>query len=332
MMRAETQAGARARRALEPRTPARRTMAIARAHCPSAVSLAILAALCGALQAQASLPDAPLPHLQSVAFVSVLEPQTTFPPQAEPRQKVGLPSLQPGYLPLPRPCLANSCTPSRPRSLCCQVNPALFHAWLDQTAVRIYTPRELAVMAARDVADPFNLLTIVGTSAYSVAVDPHSPYGPGMMGWAKFSGVSLTQDMTGEFLGTFLIPSLDHQDPHYHRMPNAPLARRIAHAIYQPFWTVSDTGRGMPNYSTLVGTVAGEALDNAYVPYREVGWSASAQRVAVAWSTDPINNFVTEFFPDVARHINFRIVFFQRIITRVAIEEGGGLGTSPPPP
>jgi hypothetical protein len=32
----------------------------------------------------------------------------------------------------------------------------------------------------------------------------------------------------------------------------------------------------------------------------------------------PIENFVTEFLPDVARHIHLRVVLFQQIINQVA--------------
>jgi hypothetical protein len=32
----------------------------------------------------------------------------------------------------------------------------------------------------------------------------------------------------------------------------------------------------------------------------------------------PIENFVTEFMPDVARRIHLRVVLFQRIINQVA--------------
>ena len=66
-------------------------------------------------------------------------------------------------------------------------------------------------------------------------------------------GVSYTEDMTGEFFGTFLIPSIVHQDPHYHRMPHASIPRRILHAAAQVFWTQGDNGKGMLNYADLVG-------------------------------------------------------------------------------
>lgn len=185
------------------------------------------------------------------------------------------------------------------------------------------TPKQKAILAGKDVIDPFNFLTIGMISAFSVATDSHSSYGPGMEGFAKLSAVSLTQDMTNEFFGTFLIPSIVHQDPHYHRMPNASYKRRIAHCIYQVAWTQGDNGKGMFNYGNVVGGLFEEAIGDTYVPYRDTGWAASAARYGTALATDPIGNFITEFFPDLARHINFNVVFVQRVINRVAAEESG---------
>lgn len=300
--------------------------------CCAGVLAAILLAAWGSGYAQRSLPDAPSPQPELMqpelaardAAPGAMPQQQTFPPQAKPLPGVSVPGLQPNYVPEPRPCRADSCSERAPKDYCCEQNFNVFGSYLNENAIHIYTPEELGKLAVRGVIDPFNLMTIVLTSAYSVATDSHSPYGPGINGTARLSGVSLTQDMTGAFFGTFLIPSLDHQDPHYHRMPNASLKRRIAHCLYQPFWTDSDTGQGMPNYSTLVGTVADEAVDITYVPYQQVGWGPSAERIASSWATAPIGNFVTEFVPDVARHVNINVVFVQRIIDRVALEEGGG--------
>lgn len=197
-----------------------------------------------------------------------------------------------------------------------------FQRFLNSSGPHPMTPRQKAILAGKGVIDPFNLLTIGGLSALSIASDSGTVYGPGIDGWAKLSGVTLTQDMTGEFFGTFLIPSIAHQDPHYHRMPNASYTRRIAHCIYQPFWTQGDDGKGMFNYANVVGGVFEEAIGDAYVPYRETGWSAASARYGVGLATGPIGNFITEFVPDVARRINIRVVFVQRIINQVAKQEG----------
>ena len=211
---------------------------------------------------------------------------------------------------------------------CCDPNVDMFQKFLKSQTVHVLTPKQKFGLAARNVTYPFNLLTIAGTSAITIASDADSPYGPGVKGWAKLSGVSLTQDMTGEFFGTFLIPSITHQDPHFHRLPNASLQRRIAHCIYQVVWSQSDTGKPMFNYATVFGTMADEAVSNAYVPYRQVGWDVSAARVSTALATDPIGNFIAEFLPDVASHVNIRIVFVQRIINRIAVQ---GVSSQPGP-
>jgi hypothetical protein len=172
------------------------------------------------------------------------------------------------------------------------------------------------------VIDPSNLVTIAGLSAIHIASDPHTPYGPGMPGFAKDVGVTLTQDMTGEFFGTFLIPSLVHQDPHYHRMPNLTLRRRLLHVLDAVVVGQSDSGVPMFNYATVAGTICTNALGNVYVPGRNKSFGASAARMAISLATDPIGNAITEFVPDLARRVNFQVVIVQSVINRVAIAEG----------
>jgi hypothetical protein len=144
-----------------------------------------------------------------------------------------------------------------------------------------------------------------------------------MHGFGNYVGVSYTQDMTGEFVGTFMICSLAHQDPHYHRMPSATVRHRIGHALLQVLWTQGDDGKGMPNYANLFGFAIDDEVANLYVPGRETDLPASAERYATGFATAPIDNFVTEFVPDVASHIHVRVVLIQRIINQVARSEGG---------
>lgn len=180
------------------------------------------------------------------------------------------------------------------------------------------TPAQKAKLAAHNLFDPFNLLTLSGLSAISTAADSHSPYGPGFNGFGKNLGVNFTEDMTGEFFNTFLVPSIFHQDPHYHRLPNASVKRRILHTAIAVLWASGDNGRGMPNYSNLVGGAIDDEIANLYVPGRETNLRASAERYGVNLATAPADNLVTEFLPDIARRIHIHDVFIQRIINTVA--------------
>ncbi len=193
------------------------------------------------------------------------------------------------------------------------------------TEVEPLTVDEKGWLAAHNLLDPFNLITIAGEAGISVAANSHSGYGPGFPGFGRYVAVSFTQDLTGEFFDTFAIPALTHQEPRYFRMPDATIKRRIAHAIAQSFWTRSDSGKGMPNYGVLAGFAIDDAIGNLYVPGQRTNVRSSVDRYLVGLATAPSGNFVVEFLPDVARHIHVQVVIIQRIINQVA-RTGGPQG------
>jgi hypothetical protein len=190
--------------------------------------------------------------------------------------------------------------------------------FLNGPQVKAMTPTQKAHLAARNLIDPFNVLTIAGEAAISVAANPHSPYGPGMPGYGRYVGVSFTANMVGEFFGTFLIPSIAHQDPHYHRMPGASIPRRAFHTVSQIVWTQGDNGRGMVNYADLVGFACDDAIGGLYVPGQQTNLRADAERYGLVLASAPIDNIVTEFVPDLARRIHVQVVVFQRIVNSFA--------------
>ena len=182
-----------------------------------------------------------------------------------------------------------------------------------------FSPEQKFRLAVTNIINPFNLGTIVGEAAISVAWNSHSPYGPGVDGWAKLSGTNLTQDMTDQFFGTFLIPSITHTDPHYHRRPDLSIPRRILHCFDQIVWQRDDNGGHTFNYSEIVAPVFDIGISNLYVPGLQTRFSADAERYGIGLATAPIDNFITEFLPSIASHIHTHAVFVQRVIDQVAV-------------
>jgi hypothetical protein len=224
------------------------------------------------------------------------------------------------------PAGASGQSPTKTQPLPCPPKPEKnwFERFLTGPEVKPMTPKEKAWLAARNEVDIFNAITILGSSAIAVGSDANSPYGPGMKGFGRYVGVSYTEDLTGEFFSTFLIPSIVHQDPHYHRMPSASIPRRVRHAIVQVIWTQGDNGKPMVNYADVAGFAIEDAVANLYVPGQQTDLPASAERYVTGLATAPIDNFITEFLPDVARRIHVRVVLIQRIINQVAKTPGAG--------
>lgn len=226
------------------------------------------------------------------------------------------------------PVLHNACpkdTCSTAQSImCCGRAPSPFARYLKRPDVVPMTARDNLRSAVKDIIDPFNLLTIGADSAFGIATNSHTPYGPGFYGISKYAGVSMTEDLAGEFFGTFLVPSLMHQDPHYHREPFVSIKRRVWHAITQVVWTQDYNGRPMFNYANVFGGIATAVVSNTFVPGpNRQGWRNTSERLSIAFAISPSGNLIAEFVPDIASHINLRVVIFQRILNSVAIEEGG---------
>jgi hypothetical protein len=288
------------------------------------VLLLLLATPAWAGQSQTSTPEPPLPEAHESLLPARIKVPATGPCQTKRAAAAMVQAGAAGAM------ASNPSSPVLSASLqqesCPPLAPLIdwYARFLTGPQVERMTPRQKALLAVRNVIDPFNGITILGNSAIYVGANAHSAYGPGMTGFGKNVGVSYSQDLTGEFFGTFLIPSIVHQDPHYHRLPNASMKRRIAHALYQVIWTQGDDGNEMLNYANLVGFAIDDEIGNLYVPGQRTNLTASASRYAIGVALAPVDNFITEFVPDLARRIHVRVVLMQRIINRVATTESAG--------
>lgn len=191
------------------------------------------------------------------------------------------------------------------------------------------TPKQKGLLAIHNLTDAANLATIAVVSAVTTAVDPDSAYGPGLKGFGKNVGVSLLQDATGEFFGTFAIPSIVHEDPHYHRMPHATVPRRILHAVSRTVIAQSDYGNNMPNYATLLTYPINAEISNLYVPGIQSDAASTTKRIFTSYALDPVGNLITEFLPDVASRVHIRIIVVQRILNQISSTPGGTAVSAP---
>jgi hypothetical protein len=183
--------------------------------------------------------------------------------------------------------------------------------------------KQKGYLAAHFTTDPASLGTIIGISAISIALDSHTAYGPGLKGFGELAGISVLQNATAEFFGTFAVPSLMHQDPRYYRMPNRPFAKRILYSISRSYISRSDEGKTIPNYGVFAAyPIIGE-LSNLYVPGLETDGPSTAQRILTGLALDPVNNLVNEFLPDVAKRVHVRIIFVQQIFNNIALTGSG---------
>lgn len=272
-----------------------------------------------------SLPDSPgaVWAEESVQQIESQKSASQQPSGQQPsgQQSAGQPpasQTQPSHQPAPLPPCP---TPTRrifflslKRDPCDPYQPFI------ERAVNPLSPTEKGYLAIHDVTDPFNLLTIVATSAFTIGSDSYTAFGPGMRGFGLNIGTSLSQDVTGELIGTFGACSLLHQDPRYFRMPGHKPLRRLLHAISQVIIAQGDNGRPMPNYSNFINAAAASEMANLYVPGIATDQASTTERILTGFLTEPIGNIVAEFLPDIASRIHIRVVLVQRLLNQISVQ------------
>ena len=193
-----------------------------------------------------------------------------------------------------------------------------YQRFLNSPAPFPLTSRQKGLLALHNLTDAGNLFTITANAGFTTALDAHTGYGPGFKGFGRNVGYSLVQDATGEFVSTYALDSLFHEDPHYHRLPTATVPRRFYHAVSHTWRSQHDDGTPMVNYTTLLTYPISAELSNLYVPGVNGNAPSTVKRVMIGLASDPIDSLITEFLPDFAKRVHVRVIFVQQILNNIA--------------
>jgi hypothetical protein len=120
-------------------------------------------------------------------------------------------------------------------------------------------------LAFKVSTDPVTAAAVFGMAGIRQAAD--SPkYGQGWGAYGKRLGATAADGFSDIMIGGAILPSLLHQDPRYFYQGTGTTSSRFRHAMSSPFVTRSDSGKSMPNYSSLGGDLASAGLSNLYFP------------------------------------------------------------------
>jgi hypothetical protein len=128
------------------------------------------------------------------------------------------------------------------------------------------TAKQKFKLAIRTAVDPVAFLGAGFAAGVEQWDDGYSGYGQGAQGYAKRFGASFTDAFDGTMLGGAVLPSLLHQDPRYFYKGTGTIRSRVLYAISTVVICKGDNGRWQPNYSNLLGSLAGAGISNLYYP------------------------------------------------------------------
>ena len=147
---------------------------------------------------------------------------------------------------------------------------------------------------------------VLGSAAgagFSQAIDSYSGYGQGGEGYAKRFGASMARGATTNFFGTFLIPSLLHQDPRYFVLGDGSFRESAKYALRRVFITRTDSGGNAFNWSGILAPLASEGIANTYLPEGDRTAGQTIERYGTDIGVRAAGNLMREYWPTLSKKL-----------------------------
>jgi hypothetical protein len=170
-----------------------------------------------------------------------------------------------------------------------------------------YTPlttRQKYDIARKDSFDWPNYFLLAGYAIQSQISAGGFSHNGGIRGFGEYYGRAFGDNVIGAYLTEAIMPSLLHEDPRYFRLGTGPFWHRFFYAATRIVVTKGDNGLNRLFISELAGNAAVVAITTAYYPDSRTAMDA-AERYSQQLGNDAISNVLTEFWPDVKRHLHF---------------------------
>jgi hypothetical protein len=139
------------------------------------------------------------------------------------------------------------------------------------------------------------------SAAEKQAFNTYPGYGQGWDAYGKRYGAAIANSASTNFFGTFVFPSLFHQDPRHFFYNRPGFGRKVEYALTRQFFTRTDSGRNTFNLSRVLSVFVAEAIANAYLPPEERTVSKTFTRSGERFAFGIGTTFFREYWPDIMK-------------------------------
>lgn len=173
---------------------------------------------------------------------------------------------------------------------------------LATTAGPLTSKEKFELFLNKTIAAP-QILSSAAGAGISEARGTLPGYGQGGEGFGKRFGSSMASGASSHFFGTFLLPSMLHEDPRFFVKLNGGWKKRTGHALRRVVVIRTDTGGQKFNLPGTLGPLLAEALANSYLPDSERTAGKTFERSGIRIGFSAANNLLKEYWPSIFRNL-----------------------------
>jgi hypothetical protein len=144
---------------------------------------------------------------------------------------------------------------------------------------------------------PSTWVSAAASAAYKQALNTYPGYGQGWDGYGKRYGAAIANSASTNFFGTYLFPSLFHEDPRHFFYIRDGIAKKVEYALTRQVVTRTDDGRNTFNWSRVLSVFVAEGIANSYLPPEERTVSKTFTRSGERFAFGVGSTLIKEFWP-----------------------------------
>jgi hypothetical protein len=171
------------------------------------------------------------------------------------------------------------------------------------TTLKPLSPTQKFKLFADETIAPSTLISASATAGYRLAENTYPGYGQEWGGYGKRFGAAMANSASTNFLGTFLVPSLLHQDPRYFISLRPSFRKKMTYALTRQVVTRTDAGRATFNWSRVIGVIGAEAIANAYLPIEERTAGKTFERSGIRFGFGIGFTLLKEYWPMIFKKL-----------------------------
>jgi len=219
-------------------------------------------------------------------------------------QQPAAPSIQtsPGPSPTQQQSTPSTAEGPAARFVGYATNPSIFFPDIATSPGPLTTTGKFKLFVNQSISPPY-ILESAFSAAFNQARNVPKDYGQGWDAYGSRFGSSMARSSSSSFFGTFLLPSLLHQDPRFFPESKPTFWRSLKYSTQRIVITRNDSGRDVFNTSGLLGPLASEGLANVYLPSSErtVGKTLTRFATDLAWRVG--GNMFKNYWPTFFRNM-----------------------------
>jgi hypothetical protein len=150
---------------------------------------------------------------------------------------------------------------------------------------------------------PSTLVSAAATAGFRLIENTYPGYGQEWGGYGKRFGAAMANSASTNFLGTFLIPSLLHQDPRYFISLRPSFRKKMTYALTRQVITRTDDGRSTFNWSRVIGVIGAESIADLYLPPEERTVGKTFERSGIRFGIGIGTTLLKEYWPMIFKKL-----------------------------